>query len=734
MRSPTAVIAALLVVGSATVASADHVDVIPEKIPASDAAFRLELVADGFTTPLWGINAPGSNKQLFVVDQDGKIRAIKTDPGKNGSVPDDDVFLDVGASGLDLLVPLGAFGPGSFDERGLLGLAFHPHYRKNGLVYTFTSEPIGPDADFSTLPDGVDANAQSVIREWRVDNPKKEESVVDPGSSRVLMRIDKPQFNHNGGAIVFDADHNLYIAVGDGGNADDQGDGHADGGNAQDLSDNNVLGKILRIDPQGHNSANGQYGVPSDNPFVGVPGADEIFAYGLRNPFRISVDSKTGELYAADVGQNDIEEVDVIVKGGNYGWPVKEGTFLFEMNGDDPGFTTDDSPGVPADMIDPIAQYDHDEGVSVTGGFFYRGNKVKDLRDTYVFGDFTSSFAGPMGRMFNIDHGELQELLPAGQDGVGMFVTGFGQDRAGELYVMGQQGFTPTGSTGQVFKIVRNTRPDVIDLPTGFRPEGIDSRGSQLYAGSLATGEIRQVDRRTGLGETLVPGGRDRIAVGLEVDRRHGTIWAAGGPSGQAYVYDIETGADVAVVELPVDDQTFINDIVVTRDAAYITDSFRASVYRIPIGDHGAIGTPEVVDLGGEWAQVPGFNANGIEATANGRNLLIINSTTGLLYRVTSRSGHATEVDTGGVLLQSGDGLYRQGNLLYVVQNGFDQIVELRLRHGARRAELLRTLTDDDLDVPTTATISGGKIYAVNARFGIPDPDTAGYQVVKVDR
>ncbi len=449
----------LALVAAASPALAEHDDPIPEKIPVSNAEFELELVADGFTTPVLGINAPGNNKQLFVVDQVGTVTAVKLDSGRHGSVPDSFTFLDVGSTGLDLLVPLGAFGPDSFDERGLLGLAFHPKYRRNGLVYTYTSEPLdSASADFP-IPDTGEppaANASlTVIREWRVERPKRRGSVVDPTSSRVLLRIEQPQFNHNGGEIAFGPDGMLYVALGDGGSADDQGAGHPPGGNGQDLTEGNLLGKILRIDPQGSNGVNGQYGIPSDNPFVGEPGADEIFAYGFRNPFRMSFDSRTGDLYAADVGQNDIEEVDLVVSGGNYGWPIKEGTFLFDMNGDGDGFTTVNSPGAPAGLIDPIAQYDHDEGVSITGGFVYRGRRVRDLRGTYVFGDFTASFAGPQGRLFHIDRdGQLAELLPAGGP-VGMFITGFGQDRKGELYVMGQQGFAPVGNSGQIFRLIK---------------------------------------------------------------------------------------------------------------------------------------------------------------------------------------------------------------------------------------------------------------------------------------
>jgi glucose/arabinose dehydrogenase len=411
----------------------------------------LETVADGFTSPVWAINAPGDNHRLFVVDQIGTVTAIGLDPGSNGNVPDRLNFLDVGESGLGLLVPLGAFGPGSFDERGLLGLAFHPDYRKNGLIYTYTSEPASGPADFSTMPNGVAPNHQTVIREWQVPKPKRPDSVVDVDSSRVLLTIDEPQFNHNGGALNFGSDGMLYVAIGDGGAADDQGDGHAIGGNGQDLGAGNVLGKILRINPAGSDSANGNYGIPPDNPFVGEQGADEIYAYGFRNPFRFSFDSETGRLIAADVGQNDIEEVDVVISGGNYGWPVKEGSFLFDMNGSGSGFTTDFSPGIPAGLIDPVAEYDHDEGISITGGFMYRGNRVKDLRDSYVFADWTS-------RLFHLaDNGSIAELSPSG--GIGVRITGFGQDRKGELYVLGQPGFAPVGTAGVVMKIVPAEHP-----------------------------------------------------------------------------------------------------------------------------------------------------------------------------------------------------------------------------------------------------------------------------------
>src|SRR5262249_13220713 len=156
-----------------------------------------------------------------------------------------------------------------------------------------------------------------------------------------------------------------------------------------------VLGKVLRIDPHGNNSANGQYGIPASNPFVGMPGAlGEIWIYGLRNPFRFSFDSLTHAMYVGDVGQNSIEEVDVVPSGGgNYGWRLKEGTFFFHDNGPGAGYVDRINPGVPTTLIEPVAQYDHDEGLAVIGGFVYRGAMFPHLVGHYVFGDFARSFS-----------------------------------------------------------------------------------------------------------------------------------------------------------------------------------------------------------------------------------------------------------------------------------------------------------------------------------------------------
>lgn len=421
-------------------------DPIRDDVDPGPIQVSLEPVAVGLTAPNWGISAPGQPNRLFVVDQDGILWAIDLVTGAKT------VFLDVSA----LLVPLGIAGPGTFDERGFLGVAFHPGYATNGLLYTYTSEPAQPDPDFSTMPAGVAPDHQNVVSEWRVASPG--DPAARPGATRrVLLRSDHPQFNHNAGAINFGPDGMLYIAIGDGGSADDQGVGHSPQGNSQDPA--NILGDMLRIDPLGSNADNGQYGIPADNPFLARAGfAREIFALGLRNPFRFSFDRQTGALYAADVGQNDVEEVDIITSGGNYGWRIKEGTFLFDPAGDElngarsDGFVFANSPGQPAGLVDPIAQYDHDDGIAVIGGFVYRGVAVPALTGRYLFGDNS--------RRLNNEHGRVFVLAPGNRvteavDGpLGVAVLGMGEDAQGELYVMVNETNTPFGDTGMVLKVV----------------------------------------------------------------------------------------------------------------------------------------------------------------------------------------------------------------------------------------------------------------------------------------
>jgi len=292
-------------------------------------------------------------------------------------------------------------------------------------------------------------------------------------STRVVVRIDKPQFNHNAGGLNFGPDGMLYVSLGDGGGADDEDGipfvagptvGHGPTGNGQNPG--TILGKILRLDTAGNTSANGQYGIPVDNPFVGQMGfLGEIYAYGFRNPFRFSFDRLTGDLWVGDVGQNKVEEVDVVVAGGNYGWRLKEGRFYFDSNGPTAdGFVTNMNPGVPPGLIDPVAQYDHDEGIALIGGFVYRGSALPQLQGHYVFGELARSFSSD-GRLFYLRRKDIvrdgrtvrsspAEFRLEGQPALGLFLLGFGEDASGEIYVLASSTGVPSGGTGVVLKMV----------------------------------------------------------------------------------------------------------------------------------------------------------------------------------------------------------------------------------------------------------------------------------------
>ncbi len=439
-------------------------DPIPGLIAPSTTQVKLTTLKSGLVSPIGGAVAPGIANRIFVVDQIGKIWAIYVTGTRTG---ESQLFLDVSAR----LVPLGLFSPLNYDERGLLGLAFHPDYQSNGLFYTFTSEPASGHApDFTTNtgprtplhPNEVEE--QSVITEWHANA----DGTVDLSSARELLRIGKPQFNHNGGTLAFGPDKLLYISLGDGGSEDDEGPGHVLHGNAQSLAANNVLGKILRIDPLGRNSANRGYGIPASNPLVGRAGPDEIYARGFRNPFRMSFDATTGKLWVGDVGQNSVEEVDVVAKGGNFGWPAKEGSFLFDDGAclsDSGAFVYRDSPGVPARFADPVAEYDHVDGVglpevrvAVIGGYVYRGKKIKGLQGRYVFGDYSGNLGTPVaGHMFLLDaNNQVRELIASNRNPLALAVLGWVRDQAGEIYLLANVSGTLTGTTGMVLKLEAN--------------------------------------------------------------------------------------------------------------------------------------------------------------------------------------------------------------------------------------------------------------------------------------
>jgi sugar lactone lactonase YvrE len=274
--------------------------------------------------------------------------------------------------------------------------------------------------------------------------------------------------------------------------------------------------------------------------------------------------------------------------------------------------------------------------------------------------------------------------------------------------------------------------PGVIPLPNGWAAEGVAvGHGTTVYAGSLADGAIWKGDLRTGEGSVLVPGTEGGVSVGLKADR--GLLYVAGGPTGTATVYDAGSGALVETFALTAPAAGFVNDVTVTRDAAWFTDSFAAVLYRVGLGPAGVpTGQVETVPLGGDWVQGTGFGANGIAATPDGKALLVVNSTTGLVYVVDPTTGDATEIDAD-TSLTSGDGILLRGTTLYVVRNQLNEVAVLALSPDLLSATLTATLTDPDFDVPTTVAAHGADLYAVNARFGTPvTPDTE-YDIVEVD-
>ncbi len=277
-----------------------------------------------------------------------------------------------------------------------------------------------------------------------------------------------------------------------------------------------------------------------------------------------------------------------------------------------------------------------------------------------------------------------------------------------------------------------NSFPDRINLPNGWQPEGIAiGKGTTFYVGSIPTGRIWRGNLRTGQGAEFVPN-RGRRAIGLEYDERRKRLFVAGGPLGSGYVYNARNGADIAQFNFA-SSGSFVNDVVVTRTAAWFTDSFRQFIYKVPIGRHGRLGPAQQIPLTGDIAYGPNFNANGIDATRNGRTLIIVQSNTGKLFTV-NRRGVTNEIDLGGATV-TGDGLLLEGRTLYVViRSPVDGIAVVRLSRDLSSGTVVRTITNTGLDDPTTIDRFGRNLYAVNARFSTaPGPDVE-YWVTKVRR
>jgi glucose/arabinose dehydrogenase len=394
----------------------------------------LELVADGLAQPLALVSPPGDGRR-FIVEQTGRIRILMPD-GRVLAEP----FLDVSERLVELEPDL--------DERGLLGLAFHPDFAENGRFYVHYSAPLRPEAP------RPDWNHTSHISEFQV--PRGSPDRADPDSERVLLRIDQPLRFHNGGTIAFGPDGHLYIALGDGGDRYVFGEGEVPEGHAQatDL----LLGKILRIDVSGH-----PYRIPDDNPFVGQHRyRPEIWALGLRNPYRCAFDA-AGELglVCGDVGEAAYEEIDVIRAGGNYGWPIREGRSCFWPHGmmETPASCRSDGLTEPVVELGNCSLTEPCHGRAIIGGYVYRGTALPALSGRYVFGDWSAVMDGLGPSLYVGTPGgdgtpwPFEPLEVAGP-GFHNLVLSFGEDAAGELYVLGSAAVSPQGREGRIYKIV----------------------------------------------------------------------------------------------------------------------------------------------------------------------------------------------------------------------------------------------------------------------------------------
>lgn len=279
--------------------------------------------------------------------------------------------------------------------------------------------------------------------------------------------------------------------------------------------------------------------------------------------------------------------------------------------------------------------------------------------------------------------------------------------------------------------------PEKIALPNGFQPEGIAAGdGTTFYVGSIPTGAVYRGDVKTGTGAILVPPQAGHMSIGMKFDSRTGLLYVAGGPTGKAFIYNGATGTNVADIQLSAD-ASFINDVVITQDAVYFTNSFQQAIHKISLGEDGVLPDPltsQTIPLGGDYRFTAGaFNANGIDATSNGKWLIIVNSAEGALYRVNPATGFATRIGLGSGSVTAGDGILLQGKTLYVVRNQLNQIAVVNLSTDFTSGQIVDVLTNPLFRVPTTIAKFGSVLYAVNARFGTtPTPDTE-YEIVLVD-
>lgn len=371
--------------------------------PPGLGTYTLSELATGIDRPIKLLTTPSDPTHLYIVEQPGLLKTLDLNTKATK------VVLDI----KDRVTAIGGGG----DERGFLGMAFHPKFATNRKIF-------------------VNYTTRGALRTHVSQFTQKPDGTFDPASEKLILEIPQPFSNHNGGEVAFGPDGYLYIGMGDGGSGGDPQ------GNGQKLS--TLLGKILRIDIDSGNP----YQIPSDNPFLSTAGAKkEIFAYGLRNPWRFSFDRVTGELYAGDVGQNKLEEVNVIKKGGNYGWNIMEGTQCYE----DPDCSK-------TGLIPPVFEYPRSDGISITGGFVYRGEKFPALLGAYLFGDYGS------GKIWGIRQENGQLVSSKVLATTGFNIVSFGEDLKGEILV--------ATLSGKIYQLAADTVPPTTNFPMKLSQTG----------------------------------------------------------------------------------------------------------------------------------------------------------------------------------------------------------------------------------------------------------------------
>jgi len=490
----TATTAAMAVVGLD--ARPSNTTCLAGAAPSSDTA-RLDRVFPtlSFASPILALQAPGDSTRWFVVEQAGRVLSF---PNVTSPAPITSTFIDIRAN------------VASGGELGLLGMAFHPDFptdRRVFLSYTAgaSGSRVSRVSSFLTMDGGL---------------------TLDAASERVLLTLNQPEDNHNGGNIVFGPDGLLYVGFGDGGGAGDMHTQNGPIGNGQSLK--TMLGKMLRIDVGAQAATT--YSIPADNPFTGAakcgPGTNaqncpEIYAYGLRNPWRWSFDRQSGELWVGDVGQDTWEEVDLVAKGGNYGWRCREGRHSF---GNQAGCPT-------SGLIDPVAEYDHSVGQSITGGYVYRGPQITPLRGRYVFADYVS------GRLWTLLPDNSGAYVVTDLVTAGFNVSSFAQANDGELFVLNY--------AGGLYRVVFQPGAGGGMIPTSLAATGcVDSSDPTRPASGLIPYSVNAPFWSDGAAKdrwVALPNGQD-IAIGADSD------WNP--PTGSVLMKNFHLGANLVETRL----------------------------------------------------------------------------------------------------------------------------------------------------------------------------------------